>query len=488
MFWGGASRDRAAANLRTALYLLKRDLEPIGYDVLIADRNVVSLADGAIAISEDHPSVGLFLEGLDLKLDDGEVFEEWLRDMRSARDTSTDTFEGTASVPSGPAPLERRTVTLGLLPTLHANLDRNELAAIESIMDSIAKFTAYTTTVPLYDLRGYDIQAIPLPIEDGTGPTHLFQAFVDRRGGEKRLVFRLHEAGSRRILWITEPMSAHSKDPEEAAAVVCETLLQHLAAETVGPDAPDLFPWTALTALFSLDMDVIRRTDAQIEKMISDGAPPVFRCLQLFAQVFKENEGVEVHSDIDLGHICELVASVPATSPMLPLWQSLAGYSIHMLLGANDLADLMLENAYQNAPNLALNLDHIAVLRMIRGDLSGADLAFRKCQKVGISSPWRYTYDVTGAMISMAKGDYRQSLRFANQAMLRKPRFIGALRYAMAGSALAGNEKDADRIYKRIQRLRPDYDLGSWTENMIRRSSPELGKTLADGFKRTGIL
>ena len=222
--------------------------------------------------------------------------------------------------------------------------------------------------------------------------------------------------------------------------------------------------------------------------MIDAGSAPILRCLGYFAQVFKENEGVELARGVRPDELVDILSTVSQADPLLPLWESLAGYSAHMLLGDNDLAELLVEDAYKRAPHLSLNLDHLAVLKMMRGDLEGAEAAFQRCLKVGSSSPWQYTYHVTGSMISMAKGDFRRSLLYANQALLRKPSFIGALRYAMVGFALTGRESDAKRMHAGIRRLRPDYDLGAWTQNMIRRTPRDLGTTLADSLKNNGFI
>jgi hypothetical protein len=159
-----------------------------------------------------------------------------------------------------------------------------------------------------------------------------------------------------------------------------------------------------------------------------------------------------------------------------------------MLMGDHRLAEQLVAAACERAPNFALNLDHLAVMRLMRGDVVGADAASRRCLRVGAASPWRYTYDVTGAMIAMAKDDVHQSLLFANQALMRKPRFIGALRYAMAGFALAGNTKDALRMQARIRRLRPNHDFSGWAENLLHRTPPSLGRELARSLQTNGLM
>ncbi|HMO06479.1 MAG TPA: hypothetical protein PKD10_02385 [Paracoccaceae bacterium] len=499
MFWGAAEPERASASLRSALYMLKLDLAALGRDVLCTDRQAVSLAPGRIAVdtvSETARGSAAFLEGMDLNLADAELFEDWLRTMRSAHAGATDeTDAGDAplrppvAAPSGIAPPSRHgRLALGLLPTAHAGLAPADLLRADTVCDAIARLVSQTTAVPVHDMRGAEIPAVPLPVENGTGPTHLMQAVVERRRDRLTLRLRLTEGATRQVLWLSEPVDAATVDDAEVATPATDALLDRLRASPAADNAPDLFPFTALAALFSLDNALIARTEAQIDRMIDGGGPPVLHCLRAFTQVFRANEGFGRATPLDAEALCSVIGAIPLSDPMLPLCESLAGYAAHMMLGRNDIAEALLESACARAPHLALNLDHLAVLRLVQGDTDGADQALRRCLRAGAFSPWRYTYDVTGAMIAIARGDAREALLFANRAIMRKPRFLGALRYAMAGFALAGNAADARRMQARILALRPEHDLSAWTEGLLRRTPPHMGRALAASLRTNGLV
>ncbi len=93
-------------------------------------------------------------------------------------------------------------------------------------------------------------------------------------------------------------------------------------------------------------------------------------------------------------------------------------------------------------------------------------------------SSWRYSYEITGSMIALAKGDFHAALAFANRALMQKPKFVGALRYAMLGFAMSDNEVDANRMKRRLLQLRPNYDLSGWFENLLSRTDPEFGNNV----------
>ncbi len=500
MFWGMAEPERASANLRTALYLLRQDLAALGADVLRSDRQTIALAHGRILVraprEEAGAEAGQFLEGMDLDLKDAEPFEEWLREMRSshaapaARTSDDPVWQDNG----GPAPARVSTarselrLALGLLPAVHAGLHSADLLRADAVCDTLVHLLSQTTALAIHDLRGQDPPAVPLPIESGSGPTHLVQAVVERRGARLTLRLRLTEAASRLLLWLSDPVDALSSDDAEVAAPAAEALIDRMRARPAADGAPDLFPYTALAALFSLDDALIARTEAQLERMIDAGGAPVLHCLRAFTQIFRANESLGRASEVDADGLCAALGELTLSDPLLPLCESLAGYAAHMMLARNDLAEGLLESACERAPHLALNLDHLAVLRLARGDIAGADAALRRCLRVGAFSPWRYTYDVTGAMVAVARGDAREALLFANRAIMRKPRFLGALRYAMVGFALAGNAADARRMRTRILTLRPGHDLSAWTEGLLRRTPPHLGRPLAASLQANELI
>ncbi|WP_193143417.1 tetratricopeptide repeat protein [Meridianimarinicoccus sp. MJW13] len=487
MFWGSDEPEKSSGRFRTALNLLKRDLALLGKDCIRADRHSVSLAPGRIAVANDSfgPS---FLEGMDLRrLTDCEGFEDWLRQMRAGGDERyTGDGEG-HELARTPEPTRQHTA-LGLLAPHHAGLVEDDLNRIESFLDAIARFVSLMTDIEIHDLRDCADFTFPLPIDTGLGATHLLQPVVERRGQTLALHLRLYEATDRRVVWMSEPIDLRADHRNAVVCSLSEMLLQQMVACPARGDPRDLFPWTALTGLFSLDDDLISRTEAKVWTLADNGHRPVFECLRVFTQIFKENEGLARADATSAEEICETLSAIPDTHPLLPLALSLSGYSAHMLVGDNDLAEMLVTRSRNLAPNLALNLDHLAVIRLMRGDLAGAERALDRCLRCGAASPWRYTYNVSGAMIAIARGDVRQALLFSNRALMLKPRFIGALRYAMLGFALSEQAREADRMKARIQRLRPGYDFNGWTLGLMGRSQPHFSKTLAKGLKTTHLI
>ena len=493
MFWGEAETARASANLRTALYLLRTDLEALGEDCLLTDRQTVRLAPGRFRLTDPAPGGAHFLEGMDLSLEGTSAFEDWLRDLRLAGSEAAAGDEDSpakASAPLAPPLLRpaRQHLALGILPCAHAGLCEADVHLGDAVMDGIIHSITLTTLLDIHDLRASGQGLVPLPIATGRGASHWVQTVVTRRGAAPAFRLRLIEAGSQRLIWLSDVLLCQDGQGAALAHGLAETIIDRLSGETEPSGAPDLFPVTALAAMFSLNSGLILQTEAQLTLMLAEGGPEVLECLRVFLQVFKQHEGIGAAARIDAAALCDLLSGMRTSDPMLPLCQSLAGYALHMLTDEHETAASLVEAAYQRAPNLAINLDHLAVLRLIRGDLDGAAAALAQCLRAGSFSPWRYTYEVTGAMICMARGDFQTAIYHANQALFRKPKYLGALRYAMAGLAASGKHADARRMVARIQTLRPEHDLTGWTQGLLRRAPVHLGQTLVTGLRQSEII
>jgi hypothetical protein len=100
LFWAQSGPTKSCASLRTALSTLKKELAPLGDDVITSDRYHVRLAGRALTVSlgQEAENAQLpFLQDLDVDARGSDGFEEWLRDMRLRHSPSAeDTPEGLA--------------------------------------------------------------------------------------------------------------------------------------------------------------------------------------------------------------------------------------------------------------------------------------------------------------------------------------------------------------------------------------------------------
>ncbi len=376
MFWGASDSGKASGSLRSALYQLKRDLTDLGDDIIRANENHVSLSPNNIIVAKANPRDGELLEGMDLSIKGSESFEEWLRDTRISV-AYDDAIHPPANPSLIPAPGDPDPVySIGILPiTSPMGAIALEKAA-NGFLDGLARMILQSTLIALFDLRGEKYSKLENSSHPTLGATLLVRGWVTRSQKSGELTLSILDAVTNSILCTFDPIELPCEDQSAGQINVYEVLLDRIMRTHPCDRPPNLMPWSTLSSLFSLDALAVSKTEAELGHLQQNGGPTVVRCLYLFAQVFKEHEGIGDAPVVEVDDLRQALALIPVSDPLRPLCESLIGYCAHMLLSDNDYSKMLLETAYLRAPRMALNLDHLAVLRMAQGDLAGAERAF----------------------------------------------------------------------------------------------------------------
>lgn len=485
MFWGGVDPERAAGRFRTALSELRKDLALLGADTLRADRKVVSLAPDRINMELGYGSDQDLLEGLDLPLASADFFEDWLRDFRTSQFVGADQLCNHVV-----KKLSRSTkkISLGLLDVQYDEPDEVKLFRVRVFVDAITLILSQLSHLVIYDLQQNPKKRKDLPTMIQPNTTVLLRPILQGPDERCELTLQLLDAISKEILWVSKIINLNVEDTDRAGNYIAEQILDRVMSIDRSDRPANLLPWATLAALFSMNPDVIIDTEERLSLISSNYNRGIVKPLQVFAQIFRENEGLAEKQEIDPSWLINVLEKIDQSNSLRALSESLLGYSAHMLSNDNDLGSMLIEQSYLRAPNIALNLDHLAAIRLAREDIDGASKAFQECNRISELSPWRYSFDVTGAMISLAQGNVNKSLKHANAALMREPKFVGALRYAMVGLAMADKPRDAHLMKTRIRQLRPNYDFSVWLESVLRRSGPQFSRIITQSFKRNELI
>ncbi|WP_424969767.1 hypothetical protein [Dinoroseobacter sp. S76] len=482
MFWGNSDSKRASGSLRSAAFQLRRDFQKAGDDVIQSHRNHISLAPDRWRV-ERSSDAELFLEGMDLDVEGAESFEDWLREQRVSEEPEEPPEEPLIVARAAPSPGFRSNImeqnALGILPTEIRALDPRAETYANLAVESLLQNLSILSPVAIFDLRGVTLEGGGLPSSSTTSRTLLLKSVVYQQDKEFFIWLELVAPRSGRKVKSFQPVLLGDVSMETGMLSAAEKILDEFVASLKPDLSAELAPWAVLSSLFSLDADAVTSTEAEVDRLLLQGGSPSLRCVKVFIQIFKENEGVADARAYEPGDLILELSRVPLNDPLRPLCESLIGYSAHMLCSDNQLGTMLLEKAKLRAPNLAINLDHLAVLHLSQGNLSAAKDAYTRCTKLSAQSSWRYSYDITGAMIAMASGDFRSALRLANSSLIKKPRFVGALRYAMIGFAMTESAENARLMKQGIFKLRPSYNLEGWVEGLLKRSDPVFANNVS---------
>lgn len=285
MFWGSAGARQASGNLRNAIYMLKRDLKPFSPDCVMSNSDRVWLQPGLFSLSPEAPEGPDFLEGMDLSLEDCQEFEEWLSSMRIREPATSRKLEHFAS--SAQSHGMQRERALGLLAPICATVSDEDRIRIEILTDAIVRAMHTSSEIPVHDLRGGLDFTFRLPVELGQGPTHLLQSAAVRHGSKLTIRLRLFAADSPGLKWMSDPIDFSSDWAEEIAFAQADHILTQLERLGEAGQVVDLFPYTALTALFSLDPELIGRTERQLSEMAQESGRPILECLNSLRKSLK---------------------------------------------------------------------------------------------------------------------------------------------------------------------------------------------------------
>lgn len=489
LFWGLADQKRAAGSLRSAVFQLRRDFQSLGEEVIVSSKNYVSLAEGSWTVDRTGDAE-TFLEGMDLSLGGAESFEEWLREQRSGLHAKGLSSEADAQNQRSKRPVVDRLhqTSLGVLPVeFRTNDSRREIysaAALEALLGQLSNMAPMS----IFDLRGLTVKVGDLNLPESSAQTLVLKPIVAKQDRDLVLRLELKAPRSGRVIAGFPPVVMQEETTAMNLLSIAEKILDEFLLLSNAECDANLLPWAVLSSLFSLDSTAVTATEHEVDRLLAHGDSPALESAKVFVQIFKEHEGFDPASAYEASDLVRILSKVPLNYSLRPLCESLIGYAAHMLCSDNDLSTNILESARKNAPNLAINLDHLAVLHLSQGNLSAARDAHNRCVGLSANSSWRYSYDITGSMIALAGGDYRQSLRLSNASLVKKPRFVGALRYAMIGFAMTNNADNARLMKRRILKLRPDYVLDAWVEGLLKRSDPVFANNVSITLKRHSLI
>lgn len=498
LFWGNSSAKQASGSLRSALFKLHQDFSSIDECVINSHTHHVSLSPELCRIIK-APEYGEFLEGLDVSLKGTDDFEDWLRTerMASPQHTLVDGLEYADKVlgvhhdkfPSPASSIQQDSIyTLGILPTDTGRSHGEPFSVTDAAIDSLVVLLSQLSTLSIFDLRGAAVTPGSLSYAQNAVKSLLLKSSAHNTGKYWALNLSLIDPQTGRIVFSLKPIIIKSADMSVDLSRSAEHILEAFMAEHGAGLPTNLMPWAALSSLFSLSSNSVEHTEAEIDRLLLSDYDPVLQTLKIFVQIFKQNEGLNTQDAYEMHDLQNALSQVPITSSLRPLCESLIGYSAHMLCAENDVSEFLLDTAFQRTPNLAINLDHLSALHFARGNLKAAVKYHEHCMRFSALSSWRYSYDISGAMISIALGDYRTALRHSNRALMQRPQFVGALRYTMIGFAMNEDPEGAHQMRSRISTLRPDYDLSGWIEALLRRSDRVFGNNVALTLKNLDLL
>lgn len=502
LFWAQSPPAKSRASLRTALSALKKELAPLGDDVIASDRYHVRLASSALTagLAQSTEAAGLpFLQDLDVEVRGAEGFEDWLRDMRlhhadaqgQTRETQRPGDNAVRMYAVDHAPI--RDMALGLLPCRMSGTAPQVETRANLLVDHLIETLSAALSVKLFDYRdGYGVHRPQTAgLQHGNGPRFMLQPSVDLAA--RRFTLRLVDARSQELLWSSGLASAfvfentpqESQDETDIARCVEQVIA--VFGQGLGGEEPLLSPYHALISMFQLKAEELDRLDTLLMHSRAQADDAYLDGLKCYLATIRLAENIRPSDGMDAGDLYGAARRAMRPDAFHGYNLAMAGYALSFLSGQKELGLDLTTSAVEVAPTQAFCWDQHALCLFSLDAYDDAFAAAQKAQALGVHSPIRYTYDTTAAIIAFARGDYLSTARYGNRAMFRMPRFTPALKYTAAALGQLNQLSDSRRLLTQMQRVAGYQSLGQIKYNDGLPQRDGFRERLVSGLQRAGL-
>ncbi len=536
LFWSRSPLAKSRGSLRTAISELKKELAPLGAQVLLGDRYHVRLAPGALRVNMGQGAELPFLQDLDVEARGAEGFESWLRDQRLKHapddgpehgpergpehrqepgktdpepgadhatlletdlvpDLDTGAGEGDrdAAVRLAGTLVVARDLALGLLPCRMPVPQPMLEVRANLVVDRMLDVLSAALSLKLFDYRdAYGGPGTePAEPRHGNGPRFMLQPTLDANGETLRL--RLIDARSKQVVWTGTMDGALSPGTEaedagqELDVARCVEQLIAAVGQGLGGEEALLSPYQALISMFHLKASDLDNIDLLLQRSMRESDQAYLHGLRCYLATVRVGENFGSSDGMAGEALYGTARRAMAPDPFHAYNLAMAGYAVSFLLGQKELGLDLARNAVDVAPSQAFCWDQYALCLFALGQFDAAFDAAQRAQALGAHSPIRYTYDTTAAIVAFARGDYLATIRFGNRAVFRMPRFTAALKYTAAALGHVQQLGDSRRLVRQIRMLGRAQPLSQITHDVGLPEADGFRDRLVTGLRRAGM-
>lgn len=516
--WSDREDSQASGSLRQAIMELKKALAPDLSELLVADRENVSLRLERLQIDVKEmfisgSGVNLsycydrrpmeLLEGLDVG--DPE-FEDWLtlerqhwskkvdesRQLGGPIDISPTRTSGNG--PGGGPPLMLR-LGIGLLPCIN-NVDSiSHISLADLLLEAVVRNLQELQPIDLYDFRD---SGASFGITAAQGPDLLLRVRVYLAGNDMNVTMLAYRTSSQKLVWTHSIHAEQSEFLRVDAMALSAFVNQNVdriahAFFTASPEGPD--PQTAPVKTGYAALNLIFRDDEQslasAEQILLEAykldQQSMFLALLAYTSTFRVGEHLGEFTDRErlatITRAREALSVNPFNSVTLACVGHVYGYVLRDLEQSGEL----LRQALEINPHQAFVWDHYALFCLYTGNYDAALSAAKHGVQLGSFSPLRYSFETTLSMAATLTGDYRTAIFYARRALARQPRFAAAMRYLTVALSLDGKIDEARAVINKLQAIGPDFSLSQVKQNSMAISEDAGRARLVRGFEMAGL-
>lgn len=516
--WSDRREEQGGACLRQALSELRKALGRMAEEILVADKNTISLSLERVWIDvRDGEKAGMLEDGSDLLegLDVGDPeFEDWLTLERQAwanRATSgaaprrgeADGDEARRRAPVAPvtparpgedgAGRGRPLVRVGLLPV--AIGDPSALVAVERVGELVAKSLIETGEIAVAQL-GADASPLQAATPDALLPglDYLFQTRLVGAAGSLRLSLTVQRVADRTVVWIdSEPVPPRLLSEPEPNALfptvrrAVDKLLQLLVEDRERDGGPGGLVLSAVDAMFRLGADDLDRADRTLRAALATGPSAQASAWLAFLKTLRIGQRYGADTLGELDEAQALSQDAVAREPHNALVLALTGHVRAFLFGEYDVAADLFERAIAINPFQPLTWDLYAMTHAYIGRAPTGLACARWARQLGGFSPYRYYFDTSVCINACLAGRHEDAVRAGRLVLEERPGFIAALRFLVSSYAQLDEPENARAALERLERMEPDFSIAGLREAHYPLVRSGGGGAFLEGLIKAGV-
>jgi TolB-like protein len=375
----------------------------------------------------------------------------------------------------------------------------NYLAAglTEDLLSRLARGLFPVVATPIVAAPAEGLQTEGAHHAQRLGVRYWVEGSVRREGTAVRVIARLVEAASGRILW-TQTYDRTVNDVlafqhEVAARIVQELgcfMLEHEGARLSSRSGKLLTAWE-LSLKGAWHFRRQTRPDNQRARGLLQEALRRDRGLPLAWYTLAMTYRAEILNRWSDDFVTSIHGLNDTARDYAEAHPDDAGHHVvcayvRMLSGDRDGAVELLQNALDVEPSNCTAYSVLAQIMAFRGEGDQALERFEMALRLRPVSPENWTWLIGMALCHFVQERYEESLHWADKALAMQPSAPVSLATRAVACVYLGDERAAQRAVKDLVRVAPDVDIDTWRA-MSSAARPENAERFFAGLGRAGL-
>lgn len=489
--WSDSDEHQGRANLRQALFQLRRSLGDRFAEVIRTEGDVISLVDGMFELTGDAKS-GEFLEGLDIG---EEGFEEWLREMRGAPVLPTLRKESLPTV-------TRLQPKLAVLPFREYPFTSPEGFLGDAVAQELIRVLSRSQLIDMvahlssrnFDPRNLDIASVSNRLE----VDYLVTGRCVSSGDKLVLDVDFQDIGRGSLVWserftltLENFLAGQSARIHEIAHNIVRTVLSVSVDLGVTRPLPTVSSHALLMSSIALMYNMSERNfgrallqlDEVVERAPRHSIPRAWRAQWLSLRIF---QGWSDDPRRDRQRAIDEVSAALDLNPECAFSLTMDGNVKTTLASDFETAARSFESALDLNPSSPLACQLKSVLSCYLGDGAEAVRLAERTRSLSPCDPRGSFFDGLSAAAYLVAADYEKAVELAERSLRANPRHVSAHRSRVVGLVRLGRMQDANLAARDLLRRDPTMTVAGYLATHPAGRTP-VGRGWAEALGEAGI-